>query len=575
MKTGIIKIYFLCFIPLMGMAQKGRPDKKDGTVSEKDLQTEAVFVEGMKYFIAEDYANAGKNFKVIVDKSGENAGAFFMLSRIENLQNNLDKATSYAEKAQSIDKENVFYQKQYGELLVKSKRYKEAVEVFRKIEKMHPGDIENYLALADAYMVQNKSSEAIKVFDDLERTIGVNEEITRQKQLIFLNQNKVDAALKEGDKLMKSEPLEPEFLIQQAQIMMANNRLNEAIDLLTENLKHNPAIGEANVLLSEIYRKKGDIAKSNEQLQKAFANKSLTADIKLKILGNYILSIDERKEPIDYNQLLSLTESVIQQAPQEAKAYVFLADILVKKGEPEKAREAYLQAVKYDSSIFEVWLAIIELDSKLNQMKELVKHSEKALEYFPNQAFLWHQNGMGNYVLKNYEDAVASLQEAGRLASGNPDLKNHVNALLGDAWNELKQYTKSDAAYETVLKDAPDFEYVLNNYSYFLALRKQKLDRAKELSTTLISKYPNNASYLDTHAWVLYQQNDYQNAKKIIEQALTINPNSSAAVYDHYGDVLYKLGDKARAIEQWKKALSKSPENQTIGKKITTGELIE
>lgn len=559
----------------MGMAQKGRPDKKDGTVSEKDLQTEAVFVEGMKYFIAEDYANAGKNFKVIVDKSGENAGAFFMLSRIENLQNNLDKATSYAEKAQSIDKENVFYQKQYGELLVKSKRYKEAVEVFRKIEKMHPGDIENYLALADAYMVQNKSSEAIKVFDDLERTIGVNEEITRQKQLIFLNQNKVDAALKEGDKLMKSEPLEPEFLIQQAQIMMANNRLNEAIDLLTENLKHNPAIGEANVLLSEIYRKKGDIAKSNEQLQKAFANKSLTADIKLKILGNYILSIDERKEPIDYNQLLSLTESVIQQAPQEAKAYVFLADILVKKGEPEKAREAYLQAVKYDSSIFEVWLAIIELDSKLNQMKELVKHSEKALEYFPNQAFLWHQNGMGNYVLKNYEDAVASLQEAGRLASGNPDLKNHVNALLGDAWNELKQYTKSDAAYETVLKDAPDFEYVLNNYSYFLALRKQKLDRAKELSTTLISKYPNNASYLDTHAWVLYQQNDYQNAKKIIEQALTINPNSSAAVYDHYGDVLYKLGDKARAIEQWKKALSKSPENQTIGKKITTGELIE
>ncbi len=559
----------------MGMAQKGRPDKKDGTVSEKDLQTEAVFVEGMKYFIAEDYANAGKNFKVIVDKSGENAGAFFMLSRIENLQNNLDKATSYAEKAQSIDKENVFYQKQYGELLVKSKRYKEAVEVFRKIEKMHPGDIENYLALADAYMVQNKSSEAIKVFDDLERTIGVNEEITRQKQLIFLNQNKVDAALKEGDKLMKSEPLEPEFLIQQAQIMMANNRLNEAIDLLTENLKHNPAIGEANVLLSEIYRKKGDIAKSNEQLQKAFANKSLTADIKLKILGNYILSIDERKEPIDYNQLLSLTESVIQQAPQEAKAYVFLADILVKKGEPEKAREAYLQAVKYDSSIFEVWLAIIELDSKLNQMKELVKHSEKALEYFPNQAFLWHQNGMGNYVLKNYEDAVASLQEAGRLASGNPDLKNHVNALLGDAWNELKQYTKSDAAYETVLKDAPDFEYVLNNYSYFLALRKQKLDRAKELSTTLISKYPNNASYLDTHAWVLYQQNDYQNAKKIIEQALTINPNSSAAVYDHYGDVLFKLGDKARAIEQWKKALSKSPENQTIGKKITTGELIE
>jgi tetratricopeptide (TPR) repeat protein len=559
----------------MGMAQKGRSDKKDGTVSEKDLQTEAVFVEGMKYFIAEDYANAGKNFKVIVDKSGENAGAFFMLSRIENLQNNLDKATSYAEKAQSIDKENVFYQKQYGEMLVKSKRYKEAVEVFRKIEKMHPGDIENYLALADAYMVQNKSSEAIKVFDELERTIGINEEITRQKQLIFLNQNKVDAALKEGDKLMKSEPLEPEFLIQQAQIMMANNRLNEAIELLTENLKHNPAIGEANVLLSEIYRKKGDIVKSNEQLQKAFTNKSLTADIKLKILGNYILSIDERKEPIDYNQLLSLTENVIQQAPQEAKAYVFLADILVKKGELEKAREAYLQAVKYDSSFFEVWLAIIELDSKLNQMKELVKHSEKALEFFPNQAFLWHQNGMGNYVLKNYEDAVASLQEAGRLASGNPDLKNHVNALLGDAWNELKQYTKSDAAYETVLKEAPDFEYVLNNYSYFLALRKQKLDRAKELSTNLISKYPNNASYLDTHAWVLYQQNDYQNAKKIIEQALTINPNSSAAVYDHYGDVLFKLGEKARAIEQWKKALSKSPENQTIEKKITTGELIE
>ncbi len=572
MKPRVLIIFLVYLVPFSGIAQRARNERKDGVFSEKELQAEAVFVEGMKFFIAEDYTNAAKNFRVILEKSGDNAGVYFMLSRIEVQQGNAEKAVSYAEKAQNIEKENIYYQKQYGDLLVKTRRLKDAVEVYKKIARQNPRDVENYLALADAYMLMDKSNDAVKVFDELEKTIGVNEEITRQKQLIFLNQNKVDAALKEGDKLMKSEPQESDYLIQQAQIMMSNNRLNDAAELLNQGLKQNPGLGEADVYLSEIYRVKGEVTKSNEHLFRALRNKTLGPDLKLKVLGNYILSSGDKP---DYDQLLLLTEEIINQAPEEAKGYIFKADLLLRKGEPEKGRDAYLQALNFDGSIFEVWVAVLELDGKLNQMKELVRHSEKALELFPNQAFLWHQNGIGNYMLKNYEDAVPALEEGARLSTGNPELRHLILALIGDAQNELKEYSKSDAAYEEVLKEVPDNEYVLNNYSYFLALRKQKLDRARELSTRLITKYPGNASYLDTHGWVLYQQSDYQSARKFIEQALSANPDASSAVYDHYGDVLFKLGEKGLAKEQWRKALSKSPANQLIEKKVSTGELIE
>ena len=117
---------------------------------------------------------------------------------------------------------------------------------------------------------------------------------------------------------------------------------------------------------------------------------------------------------------------------------------------------------------------------------------------------------------------------------------------------------------------------MLNNYSYFLSLRKEKLDEAEKMSTKLIQENPDNATYLDTHAWVLYNLGKIEEARKVIEKAIQQKENVSGAIVEHYGDILYKLGKPKEALEEWKKAKQMGGDvTNFIDKKISDGRLYE
>ncbi|GAB3508842.1 tetratricopeptide repeat protein [Emticicia fontis] len=574
MKVSKIILWALIWLPVLGIAQKNKK-ADDGTISEKELQAEAVFTDGMKYFIAETYDKAITHFKKAAEMNPASSGANFMIAKSFLATNDVANATLYTEKAAKLDDDNKFYKKFLGDLYTKQKRYKEAAQIYEKLANRYPTDVDNYLDLSNAYIMQEKYSDAVEVYNKIEKTIGMSEEITHQKQLIYLKQNKLEKAIEEGDKLIASEPTEPEYVVQQAQILISNERYDQALKMLESSLKRNPDFAEAHVLLAEIYRKKGDLDKCSQELQVAFTNKNLSSDVKFKILSSYMLMMKDDKGEKNLDNLIGLTRELIKQAPSEPKAYVVLGDLLMKKGDMIGARDSYVKSTQFDKSIFEVWLAIVEIDSKLNNTDSLAKHSEEAIEYFPNQAFFWYHNGVANFAKKDFEKAISSLEEARNLSLDNKELTKFVNGLLGDAYNEAKQYSKSDDAYEAVLKVDPNDEHVLNNYAYYLSLRKDKLPRALELSSKLAEKNTNNATYLDTHAWVLYTMKDYQKSREVLERAVKQSSGVSGTIVEHYGDVLYQLGEKDKAIEQWKKARQMGENSINIDKKIQSGQLIE
>jgi tetratricopeptide (TPR) repeat protein len=148
-----------------------------------------------------------------------------------------------------------------------------------------------------------------------------------------------------------------------------------------------------------------------------------------------------------------------------------------------------------------------------------------------------------------------------------------IQLKLGDAYNGTKQYADSDASYEAVLKNSPNNAFALNNYSYYLALRKQRLEYAKDLAERLVNNHPDNATFLDTYGWVLYVAKDYQKAKKQLERASQLS--SSGTIQEHLGDVLFQLGEKERAVEQWQKAKKQGGASAQIDKKIAEKKLVE
>lgn len=546
----------------------------NGEKSEVVLKGESLFLDGMKSYLAEDYESSIASFKTILDRFEGDAGVSFMLAKAYEKNKQMDLAVTIAKAASQQDKKNLDIKKYFADLQVATKDYKGAADTYKDITKDAPADMDAYIGLTNVHLLQNDYSNAIKTYDILEKNIGVSEEITKQKQLLYLKLNKVDEALKEGGKLISAEPQDANFVIQQAQLMLNNGRIKEAQEMLEKSVAEQDGFAEAHVILAEIYRKKGDMKACNSALLAAFNNKSLSVDTKLKILGSYMGLLKTQKSVDGIEDLIALNRKLIELDPEEARGYVFLGDLLVQKNELIEARDNYVLSTKYDKSVFDVWMAIIELDTKLEDTKSIVKHATEAADYFPNQSYFWYNAGLGNYILKDYEEAVYQLDEAKALAFDNPELLKNLLSLQGDAYNEMKSFRESDKAYENALKIDPNYATALNNYSYYLALRKTNLAKAKTLSQALLLKNPEVPTYMDTHGLVMFQLGEYENAEKVFAMAIK-KGNPSLSLLEHYGDVLSKLGNKAEALKYWNRALEMGSKSTQLSKKISQEQYIE
>jgi tetratricopeptide (TPR) repeat protein len=132
----------------------------------------------------------------------------------------------------------------------------------------------------------------------------------------------------------------------------------------------------------------------------------------------------------------------------------------------------------------------------------------------------------------------------------------------------LKRFKESDQAYNKALELDSRNSYVLNNYAYYLSLRGENLEEAEKMSRRSLEIDPDNSSSEDTYAWILFRLKRYADAKIWIEKALQDKPSNNATQQEHYGDILYFLGEKEKALEQWQNAKSQGSGSEKLDKKI-------
>ena len=565
-------LIFLTFIYYTALGQSAVDEPQDQKLEAKELKTEQSFTEGMKLYLIEDYDKAYAEFRKGIQAYGENASVLFMLSKTEMALNRIPAALISAKKAADLDKENFYYLQHLGNLQFKQNQYKEAASTIKKALKIKPNFAEGYLNLVDIYLIEGKETDAITTLTEMEETMGASEQITQAKQTILLKQNKVDAALKEGKKMVKNDP---QYILQQSTILISNSRYTEAVQMLKNAIDENPNFMEAYGLLTETYAKQNNKQGTKDVLKSILAQNALPYSLKANALGSYFSSLKNNTQAEDITDALSFCDQIIAKHPDEARTYVYKADILVKSNQLLAARDAYLSAIKYDKGIFEAWLAVVELDVKLAKYDDMSKHTEKALEYYPNQSYFWYHLGFAQMQTKAYDDALISLEEAQALNTNNKELKQHINASMAEIYHQNGKIEKSSELFEQVLAENPNNEQALNNYSYLLATGKKNLEKALLLSEKLVKLYPNQAENYNTFAWVLYQKAEYSKANEAIDLALSKDKNGNESIFEHKGDILFKLGQTENAVYAWEKALELNKSNRKLEKKIKDRTIIE
>jgi Tfp pilus assembly protein PilF len=251
------------------------------------------------------------------------------------------------------------------------------------------------------------------------------------------------------------------------------------------------------------------------------------------------------------------------------------ADFLYRDKKTREARDELLKVLQYDKSKYAIWDQLMICETDINENDSLARHSGEAMDLFPNQPKPYFFNGIAYLKMKKYEKAIPPLKEGKQFVYENLPLQVGFASNLAEAYNGLKQYDKSDKEFEEALGLDPDNTLVLNNYAYYLSLRKQKLDVAEKYSKRSLELNPNSVSYLDTYGWILFQEGKYEEAKSYFEKALDKGGFNRPAITEHYGDVLFMLKQTDKAVEYWKKSKELGNRSETLNKKIAENKYLE
>lgn len=569
-------------IPAVSFAQKNKRDSS-AVASGKTRDAESFFTEGEKHFILENYTKALIYYQKSLEINPNNATVHYKiaeaLSQSDKQEDKL-KASISIERALALEKKNKYFYLLAAKLYSDLTQFDKAAQVYETMFKQLPESQEHLYELAAIYQYAGQKEDAIRVYTRAETFSGINEISSLQKTRLYFELSQTEDAIREGEKLIDAFPDEEQFIVAVAETVSQYGFKEKAIGYLEKFIAENKPASSAQMLLAGLYRDTNQEDKARQLLMASFNDPDLELNSKLIVLGTYNSELNQAriKKQSDANKekfALELLTILRKHYPAQENVHVLGGDLYLTLDQKSDAQKEYLEAIRYGSTSFQVWQNLLYLDMQLEQYENAALHSEQAMEYHPNQAMVYYFNGLANIRRKLYREAAQSLEQAKKLAGTNTAMIGEINGLLGEAYNGLKQYEKSDLAYEDALAYNASNENVLNNYSFYLAVRRVNLDKAEKMSGQLLKNNPNNPAYLDTYAWVLFAREKYRDARKAIEKAITAGP-ATATYFEHYGDILYKLGDVDNAVKQWEKArnmLTTIPE--VLNKKIANRTIYE
>jgi tetratricopeptide (TPR) repeat protein len=519
----------------------------------EQLESTARMIEATKHRVLGNYANAILLYSEAARIDPLNSAALYELAKLHIQQGYAADAEKFAVQAVLLDPGNKYFNLLLADIFFLQNKNDQGLKVHDHLAAIFPNDLDLQITRLSSLIYMERYTDAIKMFDHIERISGFNNEFSVQKQRVFVEMKRPDLALEEAKRLVSFYPQEIVYLEVLAEMYKENGQNDEARKVYYQMLEIQPDSPLANLLLADYYRSNGDEDKSFERIRTAFSTPLLDLEGKARIMASYYYLSEG--DSMYTRQALELCHLLVEIHPDEAQAHAIYGDFLYRERKLEEARNLYHTAAALDPSELNYWHQLLSIESSLEDFKSMVNTSEKALEYFFEQPVLFFFNGIAHLQLKNYSSAIESLQSGKDLTFDNPELMSQFLILLGDTYFKLKEKDKSFRQYEEALALDPDNTYALNNYSYYLSVINANLEKAARMSARSLELDPDNASYQDTFGWIKYKMGDYQQAHLWIGKAIENSDNPSAVVYEHYGDVLYKLGKKEDAVRFWKKAL--------------------
>ncbi len=544
-----------------------KTESKETPLSDDNRnEFEYTFIEALKQKMIGNQKAALTLFSKCLEINPNSSSAMFELAKIHSGNGDQTSSSLLLEKAISLEPDNKWYKLLLVQIYQQGKQYEKAAEVYGQLHGKDPENLEYLYMNAAMLSSAKKYDEAIEAYNQLEKRVGINDQISVEKQQIYQVQGKKKEAMDELQKLIDSNPKEAHYYGLLADYYLSEKDDVNALKNYNKILEIDPDNGFVLFSLTSYYRQKEDKEKAWEYIKKGFQNR--TVDVETKIQYYVMINSEPDKPFFTEDQINELVNILVRTNSDDYRVFTVYAEYLISKGKLAEAREQLRKVLETNKDNYLIWERLLLVSNDLLDFKSIYTDAEKAIELFPNQPVLYGLKAVACLQLEKFSEAIEILDEGEPYLLDNIPLKIQFDLYRAEANYKMGKVEEAFKAFDKVISLDPENWLAMNNYAYYLSLRNEKLDKAEELGSKAVRANPDNPTYLDTYAWVLFMRQNYTLAKFYMETAIKNGGDKNGTIVEHYGDILFMLGDKEPALEQWKKAEKIGDTTKFISEKI-------
>ena len=532
------------------------------------------------YYEAANLKNAGKYdaaydlFSYCLSLDTASSPVLYELAMFQLQRNRPEKAVEMLKSAVAHSDDNFTYRMTLAGLYRNLGMYGEASDSYEELVKRYPDKSELNYYLADALTQEGEIGAAIDAYNVLESTMGMNETLSLQKFKLYQTLKQPDKAFEEIEKLANKYPMNARYRLLMGDLHLENEETEKALTCYQKAHEIDPDDPRYIVSMANYYDQTGDKEAAEQEIRDALVNEKLDVETKVGILSRYVQRLQQTQQGIENAN--SLFQTLLDQHPEDTELKLMYGSLLMAQQKEEEAKFQFQLVTEMEPSNEAAWQQLLNMALKREDIPEVIRICTKCKEVFPESPEYYFYLGIGYYMQEKYQESLDTYYAGLKIIpEENGVVKSNFYGQIGDLYYQMKKMDEAYKAYDEALKYNENNAPVLNNYSYFLTLDKKDLKKAERMAAQCIKLEPDNATYLDTYAWVFFVQGNYTLAKIYIENALSKDTTNSAELVDHYGDILYMSGEKDKALEQWKKAKEMGKDTDVLKQKIAKGIYIE
>lgn len=536
--------------------------------AEEQRKYDYFFLEAMRLKEKKDYPAAFGLLEHCLDINPAASSALYEIAQYYLFLRQVPQGQAALEQAVANAPDNYWYSQGLASLYRQQGTVDKAIELLESMVTRFPGKQEPLLNLVDLYNQKEEYAKVIDTLDRLEEKMGKNEQLTMEKFRIYLQMEDDKRAFEEIEGLVREYPMDMRYQVILGDVYFQNGKKPEAYAIYRKVLEAEPDNPMARFSLASYYEQTGQKELYRQQLDTLLLNQRVPSETKVNVMRQ--LAVQNEQAGRDSTEIISLFDRMMKQDMDDDQIPMLYAQYLLSKGMEDASVPVLKQVLQIDPANKAARLMLLSSVIKKEDYKQVIDICESGIEATPDALEFYFYLAIAYHQAEREDDVIRVCRAA--LEHVTPESKKEIvsdfYSILGDVYHTRNQMPEAYAAYDSALVYNPSNIGALNNYAYYLSVERRDLDKAEEMSYKTVKAEPNNSTYLDTYAWILFVKGNYAEALIYIDEAMKNDTEKSDVIIEHCGDIHYMTGDVEGALKYWKQALEKGSQSKTLKQKI-------